>query len=101
MGKYLGRLLAFKEEHQDLGGELLHYMQNTAFEEGIVQNLPKGTVVAHKMGALNDKFHDAGIVSGERPYVITIFTQDGWEEVSLKTLAEISKIVYDYHEKLN
>lgn len=101
MGLYLDRLLTFNQEHRELGEEILYYMQNTAFKEGIPQNLPKETAVAHKMGALNDKFHDVGIVFSEHPFVITVFTDDAWEEVSLQTLAEVSRIVYDYQEKLN
>ena len=65
------------------------------------RDLPQdNTVVAHKMGALNDKFHDVGIVFGSRPYIITIFIDDAWEAVSLQTLADISRMVYDYQESM-
>jgi len=100
MGRYLERLLAFSKEKPEFGNEVLYYMENSIFSEGIPQNLPKETVVAHKMGALNDKFHDVGIVRGKRPYIITIFTQNGWEEESLKTLADISKMVYEFQNNL-
>ena len=57
-------------------------------------------IVAHKMGALNDKFHDVGIVFGKRPYIITIFTDEAWEAVSLQTLADVSRIINDYQESV-
>jgi len=98
MGIYLERLLAFRQDHRELADEMLDYMENTAFPEGIPQNLPEDIPVAHKMGALNDKFHDVGIVFGENPYIITIFTDDAWEEVSLQTLADVSRIVFEYQE---
>jgi beta-lactamase class A len=98
MGNYLEEVLAFSKKHPDYGNELLYFMEHSIFKEGIPQNLPDGTVAAHKMGALNDKFHDVGIVFGKRPYIITIFTQDGWEAVSLQTLADISRMVYDFQE---
>ncbi len=98
MGIYLERLLNFSEEKPEHGNEVLHYMANSIFSEGIPQDLPDDIVVAHKMGALNDKFHDVGIVFGNRPYIIAIFTDEAWEEVSLQTLADVSRIVYNFQE---
>lgn len=98
MGIYLERLLNFSEEKPEYGNEVLHYMANSIFSEGIPQDLPDDIVVAHKMGALNDKFHDVGIVFGNRPYIIAIFTDEAWEEVSLQTLADVSRIVYNSQE---
>jgi len=101
MGNYVEEALAFSKEHPDYGNELLYFMEHSIFKEGIPQNLPESTVAAHKMGALNDKFHDVGMVFGKRPYIITIFTQDGWETASLETLADISRMVYDFQESLD
>jgi beta-lactamase class A len=98
MGIYLERLLNFSEEKPEYGNEVLHYMANSIFSEGIPQDLPDDIVVAHKMGALNDNFHDVGIVFGNRPYIIAIFTDEAWEEVSLQTLADVSRIVYNFQE---
>ena len=100
MGIYLERLLNFSEEKPEYGNEVLHYMANSIFSEGIPQDLPDDIVVAHKMGALNDKFHDVGIVFGNRPYIIAIFTDEAWEEVSLQTLADVSRIINDYQESV-
>lgn len=92
MGIYLERLLTFSKEKPELGNEVLHYMANSVF--------PADIIVAHKMGALNDKFHDVGIVFSNRPYIITIFTDEAWEKVSLQTLADVSRIVYDFQESI-
>lgn len=100
MGRYLDRLLVFSKEKPEYGNEVLHYMANSIFSEGIPQDLPEGMIVAHKMGALNDKFHDVGIVFGKRPYIITIFTDEAWEAVSLQTLADVSRIINDYQESV-
>ncbi|NLZ53811.1 MAG: serine hydrolase [Thermoanaerobacteraceae bacterium] len=100
MGIYLERLLNFSKEKPKYGDKIIHYMANSIFYEGIPQDLPDDIVVAHKMGALNDKFHDVGIVFGKRPYIITIFTDEAWEEVSLQTLADVSHIVYDFQESI-
>jgi beta-lactamase class A len=101
MGRYLEELLSFSKKYPDYGNELLYFMEHSIFKEGIPQDLPDSTVVAHKMGALDDKFHDAGIVFGKRPYIIAIFTQDGWEAASLQTLADISRIVYDFQQNID
>jgi beta-lactamase class A len=101
MGRYLEELLAFSKKYPDYGNELLYFMEHSIFKEGIPQDLPDGTIVAHKMGALDDKFHDVGIVFGKRPYIITIFTRDGWEAVSLQTLADISRMVYDFQQNID
>jgi len=98
MGLYLERLLALSKEMPEYGNAVLHYMANSVFSEGIPQDLPDEVVVAHKMGALNDKFHDVGIVFGNRPYIIAIFTDEAWEEVSLQTLADVSRMVFDFQE---
>jgi len=100
MGIYLERLLAFSKEKPQYGNEVLHYMANSIFSEGIPQNLPDDIIVAHKIGALNDKFHDVGIVFGKRPYIIAIFTDEAWEAVSLQTLADVSRMVYDFQESI-
>lgn len=100
MGKYLDRLLAFSKEEPEYGEEVLDYLANTIFSEGIPQDLPEDIAVAHKIGALNDNIHDVGIVFGERPYAITVFTDEAWEEVSLQTIADISRMVYEFQESI-
>ena len=98
MGIYLERLLTLARKAELGNGS--PYMANSVFSEGIPQDLPADIIVAHKMGALNDKFHDVGIVFSNRPYIITIFTDEAWEKVSLQTLADVSRIVYDFQESI-
>jgi len=102
MAKYLGALLVFRDQNPDLGNEILYYMEHSVYDpSGLPQELPSGVVVAHKMGALNDKWHDVGIVfAGDRPYLITVFSQNGWEDASLQTIADVSRIVYNYQTSL-
>jgi len=102
MARYLGALLVFRDENPALGNEILNYMEHSVYDpSGLPQELPAGVVVAHKMGALNDKWHDVGIVfAGDRPYIITVFSQNGWEDASLQTIADVSRIVYNYQTSL-
>ncbi|MZP31322.1 serine hydrolase [Heliobacterium undosum] len=101
MGKYLGALLVFKDAYPQLGGEIFSAMQNTIFNERIPAKLPNGTVVAHKIGSLNDSIHDMGIVfANNRPYIISLYSKNAWEAASNETLAQVSKMVYDHQVSL-
>jgi beta-lactamase class A len=63
--------------------------------------LPQGTDVAHKTGSMGGVVNDVGIVTlpGKAGHVaLSIFTKGSYrpEEVSEKTVAEISRTIYDY-----
>ncbi|WP_170292001.1 serine hydrolase [Heliobacterium mobile] len=101
MGKYLAYLSVFRDNQPALGNEIFNALENTVYNDRIPSELPAGTVVAHKIGSLNDKFHDVGIVfAPNRPYIISIYSKDGWEAASVQTLADLSRIVYDYQVSL-
>ena len=57
---------------------------------GIVEGVPGGVLVAHKTGSLANAQHDAAIVYAERPYVLTILTQDLEREQALALERDIS-----------
>lgn len=63
--------------------------------------LPQGTEVAHKTGSLGGVVNDVGVITlpGNAGHVaLSIFTKGSSrpEEVSEKTVAEISRTIYDY-----
>jgi beta-lactamase class A len=63
--------------------------------------LPEGTDVAHKTGSMGGVVNDVGVITlpGKAGHVaISIFTKGSArpEEVSEKTVAEISRTIYDY-----
>ncbi|MBM7868346.1 serine hydrolase [Heliobacterium gestii] len=101
MGKYLGALLLFRDAQPQLGGEIFHAMENTIFNDRIPAKLPTGTVVAHKIGSLDDSIHDVGIIfANNRPFILSIYSKNGWEAASTDTLAQVSKMIYDYQVSL-
>lgn len=76
----------------------------------LVAQLPKGTPVAHKTGSSgkNEKGltiaeNDIGIVTlpNGKKYAISVFVSDSMEseETNTKTIADISKIVFDYFSR--
>jgi beta-lactamase class A len=63
--------------------------------------LPAGTDVAHKTGTMGGVVNDVGIITlpGKAGHVaLSVFTKGSYrpEEVSEKTVAEISRTIYDY-----
>jgi len=76
----------------------------------LVAQLPKGTLVAHKTGSSgkNEKGltiaeNDIGIVTllNGKKYAVSVFVSDSMEseETNTKTIADISKIVFDYFSR--
>ncbi|MGF2142516.1 serine hydrolase [Vagococcus fluvialis] len=73
------------------GGQVMGYMQNTVFDN---QRIPKylPVKVAHKIGDVGSYVHDVAIVYTDRPYVLSVMTQNGQ---SYETISILSKEVYD------
>jgi len=101
MAAFFKAVLAFKKEAPALGGELLDALQHTNFNDRIPALLPPDTPVAHKIGNQVRVVNDAGLVLLTRhPYLISLFTDDVNEGEATATLAQISKLVYDYQAGL-
>jgi beta-lactamase class A len=74
--------------------EMLSYLAQEWFREGVIAGVPGGTTVAHKSGSFSGAVHDAAVVWGPAgPYVITVLTDGsgGWP-----ALAAVSSAVWDY-----
>lgn len=63
---------------------------------GIVEGVPDDVSVAHKTGSLANAQHDAAIVYTERPYVLTVLTQDLDREQALALERDISSAIYTH-----
>lgn len=61
---------------------------------GIVEGVPDDVSVAHKTGSLANAQHDAAIVYAERPYVLTVLSQDLEREQALALERDISSAIY-------
>lgn len=85
-----------------LTSEMLDFMNDSDFENRLPALLPNGTKVYHKIGSELRITHDVGIVDlPKRPYYIGVLTVDNpSEEDAIKTIAEISKLVYEYINNL-
>lgn len=78
--------------------EMLSFFKNTDFETRLPAQLPEGVNVYHKIGSEVRNIHDIGIVTfGKVAYYIGVFTNEVTDDTTAeKTIANISKVVYEY-----
>lgn len=99
MALYLKALLAFREKNTELGDELLDYMEHTDFNDRIPLYLPENISVAHKIGTQMNVIHDIGIVFAEKPFILSILSEEVDEELAPEVIAQISRMVYDFEQE--
>ncbi|GAB6876710.1 serine hydrolase [Thermaerobacter litoralis] len=101
MGLYVEAVLDFARQHPLLGGRMLDDMGHAIFHVGLPGQLPPDVFVAHKEGDIEGVADDVGIVFSERPYVLAILSK-GVDNIDqgFEDIARISKIVYDYQQRL-
>lgn len=78
--------------------EMLGFMDKSDFDDRIPAGIPPNIKVYHKTGDEIGKIHDVGIVDlPDKPYYIGIMSMDTTDdETTKKTLAQISKLVFEY-----
>jgi beta-lactamase class A len=81
--------------------EILNLLEGSDFEDRIPPLLPPGAKVYHKVGSAVGMIHDVGIVTYNKShYYIGVLTSDITdEENTIKTTAEISKIIFDFMQR--
>ncbi len=77
----------------------LRLLTESSFREGIVKELPEGTVVAHKFGerGINESmdFSESGIVYAHNsPYILTIMTRGKHIETQTAFVSGMSAMIY-------
>lgn len=87
---------------EELTKEMLDFLEGSDFEDRIPAGIPENIKVYHKIGDEVGKIHDVGIVDiPDKPYFVGILTTDQTnEEVTKKMIAKISKMIYEYMNKL-
>lgn len=82
-----------------LTSEMIDFMDKSDFEDRLPALLPKDVHVYHKIGNEVGNIHDVGlIVKDEMVYFLGVFSNDigNTEEEAEKTIAQISKMVFDF-----
>ena len=83
-------------EHKE---ELLGYLTDTLYEEWIAAGVPDDVRVAHKFGREINVVNDAGIVYGQRPFVIVLLSKGIVEREADKILPELARVIYDIENR--
>ncbi len=97
---YMEAVLNFAKGHAD-GRRLLDDMANPVWHEGLPGLLPDRVAVAHKEGDLAGVAADIGVVYCARPFILAVMsTGVPNEEAGFRNIALLSKLAYDYQEKL-
>lgn len=96
MSLYLKMVYDFYKENEELGGELMEYLQNTAFTDRLNKLLPPNVKVAHKVGTQVRAVHDVGIIYAEKPYVLSVMSKDVDEAEAPDVIANISEKIYKF-----
>lgn len=79
--------------------EMIDFLDQSDFEDRLPALLPKDVHVYHKIGNEVGNIHDVGLfVKGDVVYFLGVFSSDigDTEEEAKKTIAQISKIVFDF-----
>ncbi|HAU31022.1 MAG TPA: serine hydrolase [Desulfotomaculum sp.] len=98
MGKYVEAILKFNEKNPEMGQKLLYDMAHSIYNVGLNGRIDKSVTVSHKEGDVTGVANDAGIVFAERPYILVVLTKNVDDiDRGFERIAEISRIVYDYH----
>jgi beta-lactamase class A len=100
------RLLTDIAESRTLSKEscadMIEILSRQKYNDIIPLYLPYGTTVAHKTGSIVTVRNDVGIVyAPERPYTIAIMSKQLLDETdTLRKLARISEVIYNYFTEL-
>lgn len=103
LGAFLDELLRFARLQPELGGRLLNDLAYTIYHVGLPGKLPPQLVVSHKEGSMDGVATDAGIVFSQRPYILVVMSKElpyPDEETGFSMIAQISRLCYDYQQKL-
>ncbi|MGE5599567.1 MAG: serine hydrolase [Bacteroidota bacterium] len=100
MALYVEAVINFAKRSPD-GRRLLDDMANPIWHVGLPGRLPDWVTVAHKEGDLTGVAADIGVVYGSRPYILAVMsTGVPGEDVGFGNIAALSKLAYDYQEKI-
>jgi beta-lactamase class A len=93
---FSGTLLTSTATH-----EAIELLDESDFEDRLPGLLPPSTKIYHKIGTAIAELHDVGVVATDNSlYYIGVFTKGvSDEEEATKTIAKISKAVYEYMEE--
>jgi len=84
--------------NEEVYGELINNMENSDWHDRIDAKLPKEVKVAHKIGNQTTTRNDVGIVFASHPYILSVMSDNVNIDAATKSIADLSKKIYDFEE---
>ena len=102
MSILMGKIYKGEIVRKALTDEMLTFMDKSDFDDRIPKGLPEKTLYYHKTGDDVGKIHDVAIIQlPKRIYYLGVFSTDITnEETAKNNIADISKMVYEYENRL-
>lgn len=100
MGLYMRLTYDFCRYNAGVAMELLVNLTNTQFNDRIPAGVSKSIKVAHKIGTLSNVINDVGIIFTDKPYVLSVLSNNVTEKDAVSAIKTISEMVYNYNNTL-
>ena len=91
MNMFLKKLY-YNEKNNPYYKDIIEYLKKSSTGVRIGRYIPE-SIVANKYGAYQGNYHDIGIVFGDRPFILSIYTKDVANPETI--ISNIAKIVYE------
>jgi beta-lactamase class A len=102
MSNFLQKLYQGQVVDATASAKIVQLMTTSHSKDRIPSLLPQELKIAHKTGELSRVRHDVGIIFlASNPYLIVMMSENlKGEDTAIDTMANISKVVYDYFAEL-
>lgn len=84
--------LYYNEENNPYYQDIIKYLKDSSAGVRIGRYIPE-SIVANKYGSYQGNYHDIGIVFGDKPFILSIYTKDLKNPENI--IANIAKIIYE------
>lgn len=100
-GLFFEKLYKGKLVSREASLKMIEILKKQKLNDGLPKKLPSDVKVAHKTGDIGWFKHDAGIVFGEfGDYIIVVLSESNFPLGAQERIANVSKAVYGYFEKI-
>jgi len=102
IGKFFSKLYQGDLVNQENREKFFDHLSKTIWEDRIPAGIPEGIRVIHKVGTEMGVISDAGVILGEKPFVLVIMSEGVNESEAKEVLPEIAELIYtdletDFH----
>lgn len=94
IGLFFKKLYKNEILNKEKTDEFLGFLTDTSFEQWLRQGIPSEIRLAHKYGKETHAVNDAGVVFGDKPFVIVILTDGVVESEADRLFPELTKLLY-------